>query len=458
MEFVHQGYEEGSTIAAVATPPGEGGVAVIRVSGKSSLAIVAEVFSGPVREYVSHTAHLGKVRNRLGEIVDEVLCLVMLSPKSYTGEDTVELYCHGGELITRKVLEVILQAGARTAEPGEFTLRAFLNGKMGLAQAEAVQELIAAKNEWALSQARQQLQGSLSSQITHFQKELTEIAAILEAWVDFPEEGLEFASFEEILSALRRVRSAMWKLKESFHNGRMLSSGISLCLLGPPNVGKSSLMNALLGKERAIVTAKAGTTRDVLEEPLSIGNLHFRLMDTAGIRDAEEEVEREGIRRSLLAREDADLLLIVLDASAPLCKEGEALLAQAPVHKTIVVRNKMDLCSGEALCLAHPHTVLLSAKLREGLDGLYEMIQQVILQGNAMAKEEVVLTKQRHHQALSHAIESLDALLVGLETGMSAEFVAADMRSTLRSLGAIIGTNITEDILSAIFSKFCVGK
>ena len=290
MEYVHRPYVPGDTIAAIATPPGEGGVAVIRISGNEALNVAEKVFSGPVRSYKTHTAHFGKILDSEGNSVDEVLALIMLGPRSYTGEDTVEIHCHGGSLITRNVLDTILKAGARAAQPGEFTFKAFINGKLDLAQAEAVQTLISAKNALAVKMAEQQLQGKVSKHIASFQMKLVDIAAILEAWVDFPEEDLEFATMDEVIATLTEIKQHMEQLAVTFHDGKIVSSGIALCLSGPPNVGKSSLMNALLGKERAIVTDIPGTTRDLLEEEMKLGNLHFRLIDTAGIRETQEIV------------------------------------------------------------------------------------------------------------------------------------------------------------------------
>lgn len=457
MDFVHRPYQSGETIAAVCTPPGDGGVAVIRISGNNALSVAAKVFSGPIHTYRSHTAHVGRILDPQGNSVDEVLVLVMLNPRSYTGEDTVEIHCHGGALITRRVLETVLNAGARAAQPGEFTFKAFMNGKLDLAQAEAVQELIGAKNEHALHSAEQHLQGALSKKIASFQRELTEIAAILEAFVDFPEEGLEFASEQEVIDSLNDTLHKMQHLARTFHEGKMISQGISLCLAGPPNVGKSSLMNALLGKERAIVTPIAGTTRDLLEDDLTLNGLHFRLIDTAGIRDTEEEIEQEGIRRSKRAMHDADLILLVLDAAAPLCQESSQLLFSAPQHKTLLVWNKIDL-PHTPHPIEYPHTVHISAKHELGLTELQNAIDKILWQKGPIAKDELVITKLRHAQALSQAITSLEALIAGLKTGISPEFLSSDMRTTLKELGTIIGSNITEDILSAIFSKFCIGK
>jgi tRNA modification GTPase len=457
-EFVHRPYQPGETIAAIATPPGEGGVAVIRLSGNEALNIAEKVFSGPLHTFKSHTAHLGKILDQKRQMVDEVLLLVMRAPRSYTGENTVEIHCHGGSLITKRVLETVLQAGARAAQPGEFTFRAFINGKIDLAQAEAVQELIAAKNELALHSAEQQLQGNLSKKISSLQKELCDIAAILEAWVDFPEEDLEFATMEDVIAALEEILLKVRLFTDTFHEGRILTHGLSLCLAGPPNVGKSSLMNRLLGKERAIVTEIPGTTRDLLEEDLRLGGLHFRLTDTAGIRETEEVVEKEGIRRSKEAMQCADLILLVLDASFGLCPEGEALLTSAPWQKTIVVWNKIDLPSKETLLPHCAHPFRISAKTGTGMEHLKEAIGQLIWRHGPPSKEEILITNVRHHQALKDAASALDHLICGLRTGVSPEFVSSDMRKALSELGTILGMNIGEEILNTIFSKFCIGK
>ena len=343
MDFIHQPYLPGETIAAIATPPGEGGVAIVRISGKDAFNIAAPIFSGPLHTYKSHTAHYGQIKDLQGLPIDDVLVLVMRAPRSYTGEDTVEVHCHGGSLISRRVLEVIIEAGARAARPGEFTFKAFVNGKIDLAQAEAVQSLISAKNEYAMHAAEGQLKGSLSAKIISFQEQLTLLAAILEAWVDFPEEGLEFTTMEELSKDLEAVFDSMLALINTFHDGKILCDGLSLCLVGCPNVGKSSLMNALLDKDRAIVSHIPGTTRDILEDQMRINGLNLRLLDTAGIRDTEELVEKEGIRRSKEAMAQADLILLVLDSSKGLDEEDHRLINEAPPHKTIAVWNKTDL-------------------------------------------------------------------------------------------------------------------
>lgn len=445
------------TIAAIATPPGEGGVAIIRISGPRALALTARFFSGPVQSYASHTAHTGKVLSETGEKIDDVLLLVMRTPRSYTGEDTVEIHCHGGSLITKRVLERVLRAGARAAQPGEFTYRAFLNGKIDLAQAEAVQQLIGAKNDLAIQAASEQLSGALSSKVSALQHELIDHAAILEAWVDFPEEDLEFASFEELISSIENTRAKLHSLIATFEEGKMLHEGLSLCLIGPPNAGKSSLLNALLGSERAIVSPIPGTTRDLLEETMRLGGLHVRLTDTAGIHSTDETIEQEGIRRSYQAMEKADLILLILDASRPLYPEDRELLAKTPPEKTLLILNKIDLLR-QAAPLDFPSQVQISAKQGIGLEELKEKIHECIWKKGPPAKDEIVLTSLRHKEALSEAAHALSQVTNGLKSGVSAEFVSSDMRAALQALSRIIGKDITEEILSSIFSKFCVGK
>ncbi len=459
MDFIHQPYIPGDTIAAIATPPGEGGVAIVRISGDKSLDVAAKIFSGPVHSYKSHTLHYGQVVDSKGRHVDDALLVVMRNPRSYTGEDTVEVHCHGGSLITRRVLEVILEAGARAARPGEFTFKAFINGKLDLAQAEAVQSLISAKNEYALNAAEGQLKGSLSSKVLAFQEQLTMITAILEAWVDFPEEGLEFTTMEELTYDLESVLSEIQSLLHTFHDGKILHEGLSLCLIGCPNVGKSSLMNALLDKDRAIVSPIPGTTRDVLEDQMRINGLNVRLLDTAGIRTTEELVEQEGIRRSREAMAQADLILLVLDASKGFDEEDRRLIADAPKVKTIVVWNKTDLPHHSLPVIDHfSHIIPLSAKHRIGLNELKKMIDTVIWENGPPSKEEVLITNVRHREALQQAWLAGKSVCEGLKNNVSPEFLSMDMRLCLNELGKIIGTNIGEDVLSAIFSTFCIGK
>jgi tRNA modification GTPase len=458
MEFIHHPYQPGETIAAISTPPGEGGISIIRISGSRAIQIAEAVFSGKVSSYDSHTAHLGMVRDREGKRLDEALLLLMRAPRSYTGEDTVELQCHGGMLASKKVLEACLAAGARGALPGEFTLKAFMNGKLDLAQAEAVQKLISAKNEQAFAAATKHLEGALSKKIEAFQKELVDLAAILEAWVDFPEEGIEFASKEQILTRLEHLQREMGALLETFEDGKKIDQGISLCIVGPPNAGKSSLLNALLGQERAIVTPIAGTTRDLIHEEMTLGGLHFQLTDTAGIRHTEEVVEAEGIRRSKAAIQTADIILLVIDAAKKIGQEESELFEALPKERTIVLWNKVDLSSYNVCQTPFVHALKISAKERIGFERLKQTIAQLVWKRGVAAKDEVFITTLRHKEALATALRQIDAVLSGLKEDVSPEFLTADLRSALSELGKMIGTNITEEILSSIFSQFCIGK
>ncbi len=447
------------TIAALATAPGEGGVAIVRISGKGAIASADRIFSGPVSTYATHTAHYGWVQDAEGMRVDDGLCLVLLGERSYTGEDTVEIQCHGGSLVSRRVLEVVLATGVRAARPGEFTYRAYMNGRIDLAQAEAVQSLIGAKNELALTAAQDQLEGALSKKVLTFQRVLTDLTAILEAWVDFPEEGLEFTSESELCANLENLDASINRLVSTFHDGRMIQEGVALALMGAPNVGKSSLMNALLQRERAIVTHVEGTTRDLLEDDLRLGDLHIRLIDTAGIRETSELVEQEGIRRSHEAMDKADLVLVVLDASRTvLSHEEKSLLSNLDAERSIVVWNKYDLSQAEKKEWAHPHQVTLSAKEGAGLDTLKEEISRVIWGKGPPSKEEILVTSLRHKEALVEASDSVQRLIRGLQEHISPEFLVIDARSALDALGSIIGQDITEEILSSIFSRFCIGK
>ncbi len=457
MDFIHDPYQPGETIAAIATPPGEGGVAIIRISGEKALDIADKVFSGSVHSYQTHTAHFGHIHEN-GKHVDDVLLLVMLGKRSFTGEDTVEVHCHGGRLITRRVLDVILHAGARAARPGEFSFKAFINGKLDLAQAEAIQELICAKNEHALDAAEEQLQGKLSIKISLFQQKITHIAAILEAWVDFPEEGLEFATLEEVCGELQEMCSEMQKLVDTFHDGKIVHDGVSLCLIGRPNVGKSSLLNALLDKERAIVSPQPGTTRDIVEDNLRLNGLNLRVIDTAGIREAVEAIEQEGVRRTHSEMTKADLILLVLDITEGLHHDDRQLLQKLPLNKTIITWNKQDLHHTEIPQLDAPHILTLSAKEKVGLENLHAKIQDVVWEHGPPSREEIIITNARHKEALCNAICAANKVIEGLHADLSPEFLAMDMRQCLNELGKVIGTNITEDILSAIFSTFCVGK
>lgn len=458
MKFVHRPFEPGETIAAISTAPGEGGIAIVRISGKEAIPIAEKLFSGPTRSYQTHTVHFGIIRDLLGARIDEGLLLLMYAPHSYTGEDVVELQCHGGMIASRKILEAVLSAGARPATAGEFTFRAFMNGRLDLSQAEAVQKLISAKNEQAFVEANKHLEGRLFKKVDYFQKELTRITAILEAWVDFPEEGIEFSSTEEVIAKLILLKNEMEEIVRTFGDGKKIDHGISLCIAGAPNVGKSSLMNALLDQERAIVTPIAGTTRDLLHEEMTLSGLHFRLTDTAGIRKTEEIIEKEGIRRSKEAIEKADLVFLVMDASRQITEEEKELFHSLPLSNTIVIWNKMDLPSSVVHNTPFFYSVPISAKNRVGLEEVKMMMDRLIWKEGVPSKDQVVISSLRHKQALSQAIKWISSVIAGLVSGESPEFITANIKNALMELGQIIGRDINEDILSSIFSQFCIGK
>lgn len=449
-------YNKKDTISAISTPIGEGAISIIRLSGKNALDIANKIFSKDVKKFKTQTIHVGKILDKNKNLIDCVVLAIYLSPNSYTGEDIVEIQCHGGRLITEKVFETTLLAGARASLPGEFTLRAFLNNKIDLTQAEAIQELISAKNTTALQSAKNHLEGYLSKKIKEFQKELTEIAAIIEAWVDFPEEGLEFATKEELVDKLNNILFEMQKLSNSFEDGKIIKEGIKLCILGTPNVGKSSLMNAFLKKDRAIVTEISGTTRDVLEEDIKLKDMHYQLIDTAGIRDTNCVIEKEGIKRSKIKASDADIILLVLDSSRELNEDDNKLLSEINEKKSIVIWNKIDLGNPKEN-VNFKNQCNISAKENIGLDKLSKLIENLSFKSK-ISNEEIIITQKRHKIALDESIKNLKEVIKNLKNDISAEFISIDLKATLKSLSKIIGFDITEDILSSIFANFCIGK
>ncbi len=464
--FVHTHIHREDTIAALATAPGVGGIAIIRISGAKALEIGSLLTQNDLTLQPSHTVKLRALYDHSGKVIDRALILVMRAPKSFTGEETVEIHCHGGHLIARCVLERLSILGARPAEPGEFTLRAFLHGKIDLVQAEAIQKLIGAKSEEALKVAESHLEGRLSKLVKQFQKEGTRAAAIFEAWVDFPEEDLEFSPFEEVISNLVEMKLKIENLINTYRDGKVIHDGITLSLIGSPNVGKSSLMNALLGKERAIVSPIAGTTRDLVEDDACFNGVPFRLVDTAGIRTTNEIIEEEGIKRSLQSIERADLILVVLDATRPHDEEMKEVLSFIPHHKSILVWNKVDLLKDaeiensliQSVEKIPIKSVCVSSMTQYGFSKLKEAIDSVIWSQGTLLRDEVLITSVRHKRALEAALSSLIQVIDGLQAGQSPEFVVFDMKQFLSHLGGIIGTDIGEDILTAIFSEFCIGK
>lgn len=440
------------TIAALATPPGEGALAVIRISGPKALAVADAVFNGAKAPSAMEGRHVafGRIADAQGELIDEVLVSIFRNPRSYTGEDLVEISGHGGSLVASRVLAAVLEAGARMARPGEFTERAFLNGKLDLTQAEAVMDLIAAQTPRAAKAAAGQLQGRLGEEINALRGELLECVAHLEAFIDFPEEGIDPESGAALRHRMEKVQARLAHLLATANEGRLLREGITLALCGAPNAGKSSLLNRLLGFERAIVSESAGTTRDTIEERASLGGYPFCMIDTAGLRETEDPVEREGVERARRAAEDADLRIHLVDASAQ----------RGPVDPLfpdeLVVLNKVDLVSDRT---GLPAGIPISCRTGEGIETLVAAILSKVTGRNAgEAAPDVTAINTRHRDCLRKAQEHLAAAIALLESGEPPELVAVELRSALGDAGAIVGEAGTEEILGKIFSSFCIGK
>ncbi len=452
---------EFDTIAAVSTPPGEGGIGIVRLSGPDSFAIAERIFR-PAHpgELKSHRLHYGCVVDpATGEKLDEVLLAPMCAPRTYTREDVVEINCHGGLVPVRRVLELAIREGARLAEPGEFTKRAFLNGRIDLSQAEAALDLIRAKTSSAERIAMGQLEGGLSRRVNSVLDRVRDLCAHVEAYIDFPEDEIEPASLADIKSGLRAAEEEARKLSASFEEGRLFREGIKAVIAGRPNVGKSSLLNALLSEDRAIVTEMPGTTRDVLEEFVSIKGLPMRIVDTAGIRQAHDMAEEEGVRRTLRAMESADVILGMLDASDALHEGDRELLERIANRNAALVLNKCDLPRGMNEALPEGvRLVEISARTGAGLDALRDAIYELSIKDPSALAEGVVVTNLRHRLSLDRAAGRLEAALLAMEEGKPLEIVAMEIREALDALGEIVGAVTTEDILDRIFSEFCIGK
>jgi len=448
------------TIAAVSTPQGEGGVGIVRLSGPDAFRIAERLFVPPGEcALKSHRMHYGHIVDpATGERVDEVLLSPMRAPKTYTREDVVEINCHGGLVPVRRVLELVILEGARLAEPGEFTKRAFLNGRIDLSQAEAALDLIRAKTEASERAAMSQLEGGLSKRINSILNNVRDLCAQVEASIDFPDEEIEPASLGEIKKGMREAKADVGGLAGSFNEGRFLKDGIRAVIAGRPNVGKSSLLNALLKEDRAIVTEMPGTTRDVLEEFVNVKGLPMRIVDTAGIRQAHDMAEEEGVRRTLKAIESADIVLGVLDASEPLHEGDRELLEKLRGRNALLVLNKSDLPRKLGDVSSEHGSVEVSAKIGIGLDALKEEIFRSCVKAPSSLSEGVVVTSLRHRLSLDRAAARMNAALDAIERDEPLEIVALEMRESLDALGEIVGAVTTEDILDRIFSEFCIGK
>ncbi len=440
------------TIAAISTAAGEGAIALLRLSGPEAVAIADQMFHGKVaaRDMSTHRQHFGAIRDGARKL-DDVLLAIHRAPRSYTGEDVVEIACHGGVLVTRRILELLLRHGARAAEPGEFTQRAFLNGKLDLTQAEAVMDLISAQTDLALAAAQEQLEGRLGERLRALREKLLELLAHLEAYIDFPDEDIAPETGEAMLRRLNEIRAEIEALLATAGRGRLLREGVRTVIFGAPNVGKSSLLNLLLGYERAIVSATPGTTRDSLEETISLRGIPLRLVDTAGIREARDEVEQAGIERTFRHLERADLVLHLQDAAAP--PSAETVPHPA---KEMLILNKIDL--GEHPAWNGTTAVRISCLQSSGLEALESEIEQRLLGGEAAPRGWSVAINARHHACLHQALDSCAAAHRGFSQATPPEFIAEELRAALDAVGDVVGRVDTEDVLGKIFSTFCIGK
>ena len=456
------------TIAAISTPIGEGGIGIVRLSGPDAINITSKIFKNSrkksLKDLDSYTIHYGYIFNpRTDEIIDEVILSIMKAPRSYTREDVVEINCHAGIVPLKKTLELVVDSGASLAEPGEFTKRAFLNGRIDLAQAEAVIDIIRAKTELSLKISMEQLKGTVSRKIESLSKELRELLAFLEAAIDFSEDEISELTKEEKISRVKKIISELDSIISASEHGKLIKDGINVVIAGKPNVGKSSLLNVLLKEDRAIVTSIPGTTRDVIEETISINGIPVKLSDTAGIRKTNNIIEIEGVKRSMAKLELSDLVLLVLDGSSSLDKEDLAIIDEVKVRRILIVINKIDLGvvieTKKIEEFKGKNIIKVSALKEIGIDELKKAIVDEVFAGNIpVCDGGVIITNLRHKIALENTRESLRSCLKGFEEDLSEEFVCIDLRCALDFLGEIVGKTTNEDILDIIFTQFCIGK
>jgi len=457
------------TIVALATPSGAGAIAVLRVSGKEAISISSRLFksvSGKrLEEQKTHTIHLGHMID--GErVLDEVLVSIFKNPHSYTGEDVVEISCHGSPYIQQEILQLLLRHGCRMANPGEFTLRAFLNGKLDLSQAEAVADLIASDNEASHQVAMQQMRGGFSSEIAKLREELLNFASLIELELDFAEEDVEFADRTQFKELIERITFVLKRLIDSFAVGNVIKNGIPVAIVGEPNVGKSTLLNALLNEERAIVSEIAGTTRDTIEDEISIGGIGFRFIDTAGIRDTQDVVESIGIKKTFEKIEQSQVVIYLFDAQNSITDlesvriEIAKIRNKYPQKPLLVIANKIDTLTDTQLAEINTtiaEVLLLSAKTGFGVEQLTQSLLNLINTG-ALRNNETIVTNSRHYDALLKAFEEIQKVKEGLETGLSGDLLAIDIRQALYHFGEITGQVTNDELLGNIFANFCIGK
>lgn len=450
-------------IVALATPSGTGAIAVIRVSGPDAITLVDRLFKSiknkKLVEQKSHTIHLGNIVDG-DKILDEALVSIFKGPHSYTGENVVEVSCHGSPFIQQQIIQLLLRNGCRSASAGEFTLRAFLNGKMDLSQAEAVADLIASDSEAAHDIAMQQMRGGFSNEIQELRQELLNFASLIELELDFSQEDVEFADRTQFNELLTRISTVLKKLIDSFSLGNVIKNGIPVAIVGQPNVGKSTLLNVLLNEERAIVSEIAGTTRDTVEDHISIKGINFRFIDTAGIRETVDIVEKIGIERTFDKIEKARLIIYLFDGMEFDKAELDLIQKRYPNKQLLPICNKMDLLSlgqKEKITSEIPNVLFLSAKFKEGIPELENKLLSLVDSG-ALSGDTTIITNSRHYDALLKALEEIQKVKEGLDMELSSDLMAIDIRQALYHLGEITGSVTTDDLLGNIFSNFCIGK
>lgn len=454
------------TIAAISTAMSASGIGIVRISGDEAMEVISRIYRSKngnkdIKKVKSHTIHYGFIYDG-EEVVDEVLVMIMKGPRTYTGEDTVEIDCHGGVYAMKRVLETVLKNGAEIAEPGEFTKRAFLNGRLDLSQAEAVMDVIQAKNSMALKSSVEQLKGSVLRAVKEIRSKLIYHIAYIESALDDPEHISLDGYPQELLEVVEKERKEISELLKTADDGRMIQEGIKTVILGKPNAGKSSLLNYLVGEDRAIVTEIAGTTRDILEEYISLNGITLRVIDTAGIRDTEDVVEKIGVGKARKMAEDADLILYVVDSSMPLDENDQEIMELLKGRKSITIYNKTDLTPVVDMEFLKEKTaspvIPISAVEETGISQLEDEIRRMFFQGELSFNDEVYITNARHKAALEEAMESLKLVKNSIEMGMAEDFFSIDLMNAYESLGRIVGESVGEDLVNEIFSKFCVGK
>lgn len=454
------------TIAAIATAPGEGGIGIIRISGEKSLQVAQSIFKSKsgkmIKDYNARTLIYGTVVDN-EKVIDEVLVAYMKGTNSYTAEDVIEINCHGGFISVKKILELILSKGVRLAEAGEFTKRAFLNGRIDLSQAEAIIDVIKSKTDMAHEVAQSQLEGSLAKKIKDLRMNVTEVLAHLEVSIDFAEEDVEEITYQTLEEKALELRNEIKKLYDTAESGKILRDGLKTVIVGKPNVGKSSLLNSILGENRAIVTDIAGTTRDVIEEFVNIKGIPLKIVDTAGIRETEDVVEKIGVEKSRESFSTADLVIMVLDASRKLSEEDMEILESLKNKKTIVLLNKMDLEPQIELekieeFVNSEDIIKISALKHQGIEELQDKIEAMVYHGSVKNSSNLMITNSRHKDALFKAYESINDAISAIEQRMPYDFIEVDFKNIWDYLGYINGDTVREDLLDTIFANFCIGK